>query len=80
MKGKAPYLEFGAGVEHDILAGALNILSPAGQPGHCVVMANLLPVVTSRGLWDTRLSKGGVERSKVRYCRHATALHRVSTR
>lgn len=47
------YLEFGVCVQHDVFAGTLDVLGPAGQPGHSVVMSYLFPVVTSRGLWDT---------------------------
>lgn len=45
-------LEFGVCVEHDIFAGTLDVLGPAGQPGHRVVVSYFFPAVTSRGLWD----------------------------
>lgn len=41
-------LEFGVGVEHDVFNGALDVLSPTGQPCHAIVMSNLLPAVTGR--------------------------------
>lgn len=50
------YLKFGVGIKHDVFNGALDVLSPAGQPCHSVVMSNLLPVVTSRWHRDTGFS------------------------
>lgn len=38
------YLDPGAGVQHDVLDGSLDVLRPGHQPGHLVVMANLLPL------------------------------------
>lgn len=52
------YLEFWVGIEHDVFNGALDVLSPAGQPRHSVVISNLLPVVTSRRHWVTGFSVG----------------------
>jgi len=37
------YLDPGAGVQHDVLDGALDVLRPGHQPGHLVVMPDLLP-------------------------------------
>lgn len=38
------YLDPGAGVQHDVLDGALNVLRPRHQPSHLVVMTNLFPL------------------------------------
>lgn len=37
------YLYSGARIQHDVLDGALDVLRPRCEPGHLVVMANLLP-------------------------------------
>lgn len=50
------HLEFGVGVEHDVLAAALYTLGPAGQPGDRVVVSHLFPFVTSRRFWDSGIS------------------------
>lgn len=49
------YLDPGAGVQHDVLNGALNVLRPRHQPSHFVVMTNLFPL----GAWR-RLGVFGV--------------------
>lgn len=36
-------LNSGAGIEHDVLDGTLDVLCPRCQPGHLVVMTHLLP-------------------------------------
>lgn len=56
--GARSYFEFGVRVQHDVFAGTLDVLGPAGQPGHRLVMPYLLPAVTSRGLWDTGIAAG----------------------
>ena len=38
------YLDPGAGVQHDVLDGPLDVLRPGHQPRDLVVMANLLPL------------------------------------
>lgn len=50
------YLELWVGIKHDVFNGALNVLSPAGQPCYSVVVSNLLPTVTSRRHRNTSLS------------------------
>lgn len=50
------YLQFGICVQHDVFAGTLDVLGPAGQPGYRVVMPYLFPAVTSRGHWDTGIA------------------------
>ena len=47
-------LEPGAGVEHDVLDLALDVLGPGGEPGHRVVVLHLLPLVPLGGLGDLR--------------------------
>lgn len=37
------YLDPGAGVQHDVFDGALDVLRPWHQPGHLVVVTDLLP-------------------------------------
>lgn len=39
-----PYLDPRAGVQHDVLDWALNVLRPRHQPSHLVVMTNLFPL------------------------------------
>lgn len=67
------YLEFWVGIEHDVLNGALDVLSPAGQPCHSVVMSDLLPVVTNRRHRDTAFSVNEREtaRNNVCMCTHS---------
>lgn len=49
------YLDPGAGVQHDVFDGALNVLRPRHQPSHLVVVTNLFPL----GAWR-RLGVFGV--------------------
>ena len=44
------YLDPGAGVQHDVLDGALDVLRPGHQPRHLVVVAQLLPTRPGGGL------------------------------
>ena len=60
------YLEFRVGIEHDVFNRSLNVLGPAGQPCHSVVMTNLLPFVTGRRHRDTGFSVR--EREQERGC------------
>ena len=70
----ASYLEFGVGVEHDVFDGALDVLRPAGQPRHSVVMPNLFPAVTSRGRRDTRFSAKQEKTQAVSAVEHLTLI------
>lgn len=42
------HLDPGTGIQHDILDGALDVLRPRRQPGHLVVVSNLLPFLPRR--------------------------------
>lgn len=49
-----PHLDPGTWIQHDVLDGALDVLCPRSQPGHLVVMSNLLPLCPGwrfRVLW-----------------------------
>ena len=45
-------LQLRAGVQHHILDLTLHILCPGSQPGHSVIMLNLLPLVPMRWFWN----------------------------
>lgn len=48
MLSPSAHLDSGAGVQHDVLDGALNVFCPWYQPCHLVVMTNFFPFMT---LW-----------------------------
>lgn len=50
LQNKA-YLDSGAGVQHNVLDGALNILRPRDQPSHLIVMTHLFPLSPWGWLW-----------------------------
>lgn len=50
-------LDSGAGVEHDVFDGALNVLRPRHQPCDFVVMTNFLPPGAGRRFRVNRISE-----------------------
>lgn len=57
-QGHNSNLQLGAGIQHDILPGVLDVLHPRGQPGDRVVKAHLLPPVTFWGLRNLGIPVG----------------------
>lgn len=73
------YLYSGARIQHDVLDGALDVLRPRCEPGHLVVMANLLPLCPWRrfrvlGVPKEKVCGGGHVLSGSYYCLHTCSV------
>ncbi len=60
-------LDSGAGVEHDVFDGALNVLRPRHQPRDFIIMTNFLPPGAWRRFRVNRISEDNRQQGTIMF-------------
>ncbi len=73
-------LDSGAGVEHDVFDGALNVLRPRHQPRDFIIMTNFLPPGAWRRFRVNRISEDNRQQGTVIFKTQVTVVQLADER